>query len=108
MCYCNLVLPPGMVQYPVPVYYLRIQVSCTGVLCTVSFSWCAKVQTRRFRNFSFYPSIASTGLVCAYDSLKTEKRFKEKRRKKIDRKKKEENWRKKFRAISRLEKIEEI
>ena len=63
---------------------------------------------RRFRNFSFYPSIASTGLVRAYDSLKTEKRFKEKRRKKKDRKKKEENWRKKFRARSRLEKNEEI
>ena len=54
----------------------------------------------RFRNFSFYPSIASTGLVRAYDSLETEKRFKEKRRKKKDRKKREENWRKKFRAIS--------
>ena len=53
-------------------------------------------------------SIASTGLERAYDSLKTEKQFKEKRRKKKDRKKKEENWRKKFRAISRLEKIEEI
>ena len=67
------------------------------------------LSTWRFRNFSFYPSIASTpGLVRAYDSLKTEKRFKEKRRKKTDRKKKEENWRKKFRAISRLEKIEEI
>jgi hypothetical protein len=37
---------------------------------------------RRFRNFSFYPSITSTGLVRAYDSLETEKRFKEKRRKK--------------------------
>jgi hypothetical protein len=65
-------------------------------------------QTWRFRNFSFYPSITSTGLVRAYDSLETEKRFKEKRRKKKDRKKKEENWRKKFRAISRLPKIEEI
>ena len=63
---------------------------------------------RRFQNFSFYRSIASTGLVHAYDSLETEKRFKEKRRKKKDRKKKQENWRKKFRAISRLEKIEEI
>ena len=62
----------------------------------------------RFRNFSFYRSIASTGLVRAYDSLETEKRFKEKRRKEKDRKKREENWRKKFRAISRLEKIEEI
>jgi hypothetical protein len=60
-------------------------------------------------NFSFYPtSITSTGLVRAYDSLETEKRFKEKWRKKKDRKKKEENWRKKFRAISRLPKIEEI
>ena len=64
----------------------------------------------RFRNFRFYPSIiTSTGLVRAYDSLETEKWFKEKRRKKKDRKKKEENWKKKFRAIrSRLEKIEEI
>ena len=36
----------------------------------------------RFRNFRFYPSITSTGLVRAYNSLETEKRFKEKRRKK--------------------------
>ena len=36
---------------------------------------------RRFRNFSFYPSIAPTGLVRAEDSLKTETQFKEKRRK---------------------------
>ena len=35
----------------------------------------------RFRNFSFYPSIAPTGLVRAEDSLETETRFKEKRRK---------------------------
>jgi hypothetical protein len=64
--------------------------------------------TRRFQNFSFYPSIPSTGLVRVYDSLKTEKQFIEKRRKRKDRKKKEENWRKKFREISRLPKIEEI
>ena len=37
--------------------------------------------TRRFRNFSFYPSIAPTGLVRADDSLETETRFKEERRK---------------------------
>ena len=36
---------------------------------------------RRFRNFSFYPSIAPTGLVRAEDSLETETRFEEKRRK---------------------------
>jgi hypothetical protein len=63
----------------------------------------------RFRNFSFYyPSITSTGIVRAYDSLKTDKRFKEKRRKKKDQKKKGENWRKKNRGRSKLEKIEEI
>ena len=43
----------------------------TSVIC---FIW-------RFRNFSFYPSIAPTGLVRAEDSLETETRFKEKRRK---------------------------
>jgi hypothetical protein len=63
---------------------------------------------RRFRNFSFYPSITSTGLERTYDSIETEKPFKEKRRKKKYWKKKEENWRKKFRARSRLDKIEEI
>ena len=43
----------------------------------------------RFRNFSFYPSIASTGLVRAYDSLETKNDSKKKgERKKIGRRKK--------------------
>ena len=71
----------------------------------------AQARFRRFRNFSFYPSIAPTGLVRAEDSLETETRFKEKGRKyedltvrkkeKIGERKKEQeaNWRrlKKFR-----------
>ena len=49
----------------------------------VLYTWYDSESTcsRRFRNFSFYPSIASTGLARAYDSLKTEKRFKEKKEK---------------------------
>ena len=52
-------------------------------------------ESRRFRNFCFYPSITPTGLVRAEDSLETEAQFKEKRRKEKDHKKKGENWRKK-------------
>jgi hypothetical protein len=59
--------------------------------------------TGRSQNFSFYPSITSTGLIRAYNSLETDKRFKEKRRKKGDRKKKGENRRrlKKFRELEK-------
>ena len=65
---------------------------------------------RRFRNFSFYPSIAPTELVRADDSLETETRFKEKRRK-YSRKtvrEKEKIGEREERARSKLEKIEEI
>ena len=43
---------------------------------------------RRFRNFSFYPSIAPTGLIRAEDSLETETRFKEESRKTVRKKEK--------------------
>ena len=51
--------------------------------------------TWRFQNFSFYPSIAPTGLVRAEDSLKTETRFKEESTRKTVRKKKKIGERKK-------------
>ena len=58
-------------------------------------------QSWRFRNFSFYPSIAPTGLVRAEDSLETETRLKGKKSRKTvrkkeklgERKKKKANWR---------------
>ena len=59
--------------------------------------------TWRFRNFSFYPSIAPTGLGRAEDSLETETRFKEK--KKVERKKKGGNWRKKKEQEANLRRL---
>ena len=50
----------------------------------------AQARFRRFRNFSFYPSIAPTGLVRAEDSLETETRFTIRKKEKIGERKKEQ------------------